>query len=94
MRIIKTSPLRLWVTGQIYYPVDDMNEEELINFEVEGIFGYDDDDNRPIFNAPTDHILNQVVTAQLSVKIPFESQPANFRINNFIKTKEILARVM
>ena len=85
MRTIKTSRLRVWVTGQIYYPVDDMTEEELINFEVEGIFGNDNDDNQPMFNVPKDHILN--------IEIPFESPPANYRINNFIKAKEILARV-
>ena len=73
-----------------------MNEEELSNFGVEGILRNDDDDddNRPLFNAPTNHFLTPVVIAQLSVKIPFESQPANYRINNFIKDKEILARVM
>ena len=81
-------------TGHIHCPVDNMTEEELNNFGVEGILGNDDDDNRPLFNAPTDHILTPVVIAQLSVEIPFESHPANYRINNFIKVKEILARVM
>ena len=94
MRTIKTSLLRLWIAGQIYCLADDMTEKELNNFDVEGILGNDHDDNRPIFNAPTDHILTPVVIAQLSVEIPFESQPVNCRIDNFIKAKEILARLM
>ena len=40
-----------------------MTEKELNNFDVEGILGNDHDDNRPIFNAPTDHILTPVVIA-------------------------------
>lgn len=94
MRTSKTTPLHIWVAGHIHCPVNNMTEEELNNFGVEGILGNDDDDNRPLFNAPTDHILTPVVIAQLSVEILFESHPANYRINNFIKAKEILARVM
>ena len=95
MRTIKTSFLRFWIAGQIHCLADDMTEEELNNSGVEGaILGNDNDDNRPIFNASTDHILTPVVVAQLSNKIPFESQPANYGIDNFIKPKEILARVM
>ena len=93
MRTIKTSSLRIWIAGQIHYPIDDMAEEELNNFGVKGILGNNNDDNRPIFNAPTGHFLIPVVIAQLRVEIPLESQPANYRINNFIKAKEILARV-
>ena len=31
-RTIKTSPLHLWVSGQINCPLDDMNEDQLYNF--------------------------------------------------------------
>ena len=46
VRTIKTSPLRLWVAGQIHCPLDDMSEDQLCNFGVEGILTDEEVDER------------------------------------------------
>ena len=48
VRIIETSPLRLWVAGQINCPLDEMSEDQLRNFGVEGILADEEVDERPI----------------------------------------------
>ena len=46
---IKTSPLRPWVAGQINCPLDDMNEDQLCQFGVEGILSDEYIDEKPSF---------------------------------------------
>ena len=90
---IKTSPIRLWVLGQINPPTDDLTEDEVLNFGVEGLIADDDQiDRRPTFCAPTDQILTNHAVNQLDAAIPFESRPSNYGIDDFIKAKEILSR--
>ena len=74
IRTIKTSPLRLWVAYQIKCPLDHMSEEQLRNFEVEGILKDGESDERPIITSPTD-ILTEIVLTQLNAEVPFESKP-------------------
>ena len=90
VRTIKTSPLRLWVAGQIHCPLDGMSEDQLWNFGVEGILTDEEFDERPIITSPTDNILTEIVVTQLYAEVPFESKPENYGINNFIKAKEII----
>ena len=93
IRTIKTSPIRLWVSGQINYPNDDLTEDKILNFGVEGLIAEDDQtDRRPTFCAPTDQILTNHAVSQLDTAIPFESRPSNYGIDNFIKGKEVLSR--
>ena len=47
VRTIKTSPLRLWVAGQINCPLDDESEDQLHNFRMEGILANEEVDERP-----------------------------------------------
>ena len=55
IRTIKTSPTRLWVSGQIYSPTDDLTEDKVLNFGVEGLIAENDQiDCWPTFCAPTD----------------------------------------
>ena len=83
-RTIKTSPIRLWVSGQINSPTDDLTEDEVLNFGVEGMIAEDCQvDQRPIL---TNHAVNH-----LDAAIPFESRPSNYGIYNFVKAKEILS---
>ena len=91
VRRIKTSPLRLWVAGQIHCPLDYMSEDQLCNFGVEGILTDEEFDDRPIITYPTDNILIEIVVTQLNADVPFELKPENYGINNFIKVKEIIA---
>ena len=90
IRTIKTSPLRLWVAGQINCPLNHMSEGQLRNFGVEVILTDEEIDERPIITLLTD-ILTEIVFTQLNAEVPFESKPENYGINNFIKAKEILA---
>ena len=41
IRTIKTSLIRLWVSGQINSPTDDLTEDEVLNFGVEGLIAED-----------------------------------------------------
>ena len=88
---IKNSPLLLWVAGQINCPVDDMIEDQLRNFGMEGILTDEEIVERPIITSPTDNILTGIVFTKLNAEVPFESKPENYGINNFIKTKKIIA---
>ena len=92
IRTIKTSPLCLWVAGQINCPLDDMSEDQLRNFGVEGILTDEEVDMRPIITSPTDN-LREIVLTQVNAEVPFESKPENYGINKFIKAKEILALI-
>ena len=74
IRTIKTSPLRLWVAYQIKCPLDHVSEEQLRNFEVEGILKDGESDERPIITSSTD-ILTEIVLTQLNAEVPFESKP-------------------
>ena len=92
IRTIKTSPIRLWVSGQINSPTDDLTEDKVLNFGVEGLIAEDSQvDHRPTFCAPTDQILTNHAVNQLDAAIPFESRPSNYGIDNFVKAKEILS---
>ena len=90
VRTIKTSPLRLWVAAQINCLLDDMSEDQLCNFRTEGILTDEEVDERPIITSPTD-ILTEIVLTQLNAEVPFESKRENYGINNFTKSKEIIA---
>ena len=60
IRKIKTSPLRLWVAGQINCSLDDMSEGQLRNTGVEGILTDKEVGERPIITSLTD-ILTEIV---------------------------------
>ena len=90
VRTIKTSPLHLWVAGQINCSLYDMSKDQLRNFRVEGILTNEEIDERSIITSPTD-ILTEIVLTQQNAEVPYESKPENYGINNFIKAKEIIA---
>ena len=64
--------------------------DQLHNLRVEGTLTDEEVDERPIITSPTD-ILTEIVLSQLNAEVPFESKPENYGINNFIKSKEIIA---
>ena len=65
LQTIKTSPLRLWVAGQINGPLDGMSEDQLLT------------DEKQIITSPTDNILTQIVRTHLNAEAPFESKSEN-----------------
>ena len=71
-------------------PLDDMDEDQLHNLRVEGTLTDEEVDERPIITSPTD-ILTEIVLTQLNAEVPFESKRENYGINNFTKSKEIIA---
>ena len=77
---------------QINSPTDDLTEDKVLKFGVEGLIPEDDQiDHWPTFCAPTDQILTNIAVSQLDTAIPFESRPSNYGTDNFIKAKEILS---
>ena len=93
IQTINTSPIHLWVLGEISSPTDDLTEDEVLNFRVEGLIAENGQiDCRPTFCAPTDQILTNHAVNQLDTAISFESRLSNYQIDNFIKAKEILSR--
>ena len=55
--------LHLYVSG-LHYPLDDMNEDQLCNFGVEGVLTHEEFDERSIITSPTDNILTEIVLTQ------------------------------
>ena len=46
---------------------------------------------RKIITSPADNILTGIVFTKLNAEVPFEAKPESYGINNFIKTKKIIA---
>ena len=73
MRTIKTSPLRLWIAGQMQNPSGiQMTNEELEYYGAEGIIEDDsnepDEGGRPIFYAPD--VLSDELLQHLNASVP------------------------
>ena len=69
-QIIKTSPIRLWVSGQMNCTSDgDLGPEELMHYGVERVVGSDDheiaDNGDPIFCSFTEEVLTGDVLSAL-----------------------------
>ena len=71
--------------------MDDMTEDQLHNFGVEGILTNEEIMERKIITSPADNILTGIVFTKLNSEVPFEAKPESYGINNFIKTKKIIA---
>ena len=91
MRTIKTSPLKLWVSGQMQNPLGvELSSNELEHYGSEGYTDQDEvnQSGRPIFSAPeflTDDLLNK-----LNASVPAELFFENYGIEMFIQVVEIL----
>ena len=59
--------LHLYVSGlQMHCPLDDMSEDQLCSFRVEGILTDEEFDERSIITLPTDNILTEIALTQLN----------------------------
>ena len=59
--------LHLYVSGlQKHCPLDDMSEDQLCSFRVEGILTDEEFDERSIITLPTDNILTEIALTQLN----------------------------
>ena len=81
----KTSSIRLWALGQISYSTDDLMEDKILSFGVEGQIAEDGQvDQQPTSCAPTAQILTNYTVNQLNAAIPFEPRRSNYGIDNFV----------
>ena len=87
MRTTKTSPLRLWISGQLQNPVGvDIPPE---NLELYGVDDYIED-NRPTFVSPTDGVLDEEILERLHAQISLNDFSANYGINDYIAAAQLI----
>ena len=85
--------MRLWVLWQVNSLTDDLTEDEVLHFRVEGLIaGEGQVDRLTNFCAPTNRILTKYSAKQLDAVILFESRTSNYGTDNFVKAKEKLIR--
>ena len=91
-RTTKTSPLLLWISGQLQNPVGvDITPEFL---ELYGVRGNVEDDytenKRPTFASPTDGILDEEILECLHAEIPLNDFPANYDTDDYIAAVQLI----
>ena len=91
MRTTKSSPLKMWVSGQMNNQVGiEFSEDELMYYGVEGQVDRDDDESvRPIFSAP--EILTEEMIETLNANLATCVMDDNVGIEAFTKTLELVA---
>ena len=92
MRTTRTSPLRLWYSGQLQNPIGfDIHPESLELYGVEG--NVEDDyieDERPTFVSSTDEVLDEDILERWHAQIPLNDFPANYGINDYIAAAQLI----
>lgn len=90
IRTVKSSPIRLWVSGQLQNPVGiDLSSTEFQSYGVEGVLHDDrDQDSRPIFETPV--TLSNHCSLILSNQIPSDWTSFNYGIEVYLQALSIL----
>lgn len=93
MRTTKSSPLRLWVAGQLQNPIGiTLNNEAISHYGTEG---HDDardtlfEESRPIFEAPS-NVVSEECLQVLSDQIPASWNSQNHGIDIYLRALEII----
>ena len=87
----KTSPLHLWISGQLQKPVGvDISPENLELYGVEGNVDDYIEDERLTFVSPTDGVLDKEILERLHPQIPLNDVPANYGINDYIAAAQLI----
>ena len=96
LRRAKSSPIGLWVSGQMNCPVEnDILPRELEMDGVEGVITNEFvADNRPIFSASTEELLTNDLLNILKHEIPYSNCPSNHGIESFLKAKELISHFL
>ena len=92
MRTTKSSPIRMWVAGQLQNPVGiELRSEAIPHYGIEGFINDDDDDGsgRPIFDPPSFQ-LSDNCRQQLNIEIPSAWTSSNFGIDLYLKALHIV----
>ena len=90
MRTVRSSPIRLWVSGQLQNPVGiDLSSAEIDCYGVEGVL-HDDgvEDSRPIFEAPV--TLSDHCSQSLRSQIPTNWASSNYGMEVYLKARDIV----
>ena len=89
MRRTKTSPLRLWIAGQVQNPVGlDIPVNDLEHYGVEGDINNENEGDRPIFSPPVVE-FSESCLAELNAVAP---NPSNYLIDQYMTNLEIIER--
>ena len=92
MRTTKSSPIRMWVAGQLQNPVGiELRSEAIPHYGIEGFINDDDDDGsgRPIFDPPSFQ-LSDNCRQQLNIEIPSAWTSSSFGIDLYLKALHIV----
>ena len=93
MRTTRSSPIRLWVAGQLQNPVGiELRSEDIPYYGVEGFIndnevGFDSD--RPVFDPPSFQLSNNC-RQQLNIEISPTWTSSNFGIDLYLKALNIV----
>lgn len=92
MRTTKSSPLTMWILGQMLNQIGIVDEHDLHNYGTEGYTDHfeTEDGERPIFQ-PLPRISDQC-TQVLQEELPSPRMSMNHGINDYIKCVEIKDR--
>ena len=94
LRTTKSSPLALWVAGQLQNPVGEIPECDLRYYGVEGFEDsslVSDGNSRPVFS-PISAALWQRYGDLLRIGVPFPNITKNHGIDDFIKCLNIISQ--
>ena len=93
MRTTKSTPLRLWVAGQLQNPTGIMlSDEDISHYGTEGYDNVDDtlfEENRPIFEPPA-NVVSEECLRDLSSQIPTFWTSQNHGIDIYIQALDII----
>lgn len=91
MRTTRSSPIRMWVAGQLQNPVGlELRSEALVHYGVEGfVEDVGDRSGRPVFE-PLSFQLSDNCRQQLNIEIPSTWTSSNFGIDLYLKALRIV----
>lgn len=91
MRTVRSSPLRLWIAGQLQNPVGtEISSSDLQYYGAEGVVQYESNgDGRPIFEFPT-NLLSVNCSQSLRNDIPPNWTSANYGIEVYLQALSII----
>ena len=90
MRTTRSSPIRMWVAGQLQNPIGlDLDQDNINNYGTEGFAETSvEEAERPILNAPS-FILQPACQQLLNSNIPPTCYSANYGIDEYLQALDI-----
>ena len=90
MRTVKSSPIRLWVSGQLQNPLGiELSSAELQSYDAGGVLDEERvEDRPPIFEAPS--ILSEHCFEILSNQVPSNKTSSNYGMDVYLTVLDII----